>query len=171
VHLRDPGAGARDLAARGAAIRDSLRGRATLVVNDRLDVALAIGADGVQLGGRSLDLAAARAIGGGLALGVSVHSVDEARAAATADWLLLGTIYSTRSHPGRLGGGVGLVRSVRLATECPIIAIGGIAIENVDEVLAAGASGVAVISAILAAPRPGLAAEQLRSRIDRRFSP
>jgi thiamine-phosphate diphosphorylase len=160
VHLRDPSASAVELWHHGRRLAQV----APLVVNDRLDVALALGADGVQLSARSLPLQAARRVAPGLGLGVSIHSPDEA---VDADWLLVGTIYATGSHPDRAGAGPGLIAEVRLRTDRPIIAIGGITPANAAEVMRAGANGVAVMSAILAAPAPRDAARRLADEVHR----
>lgn len=171
VHLRDREAAARAVFARGRELQAALDGQAWLVVNDRLDVALALGADGAQLGGGSLAVDDARRVAPRLPLGVSVHSAPEAQAAerAGADWVVLGTIYPSRSHPGQPGAGPGLIGAAREMTRCPLIAIGGITPENADPVLAVGADGVAVITAITAAPSPRDAARRLRERIDTRY--
>lgn len=158
VHLRDHAASARDLYARGIELR---RFDCWLIVNDRIDVALALGADGVQLGGRSLHLEDARRAAGGLALGVSIHGVEEGEAVARAggaDWVVLGPVHPTASHPGAATLGTDPIGR----TPGTVIAIGGISAENVSAVLAAGAHGVAVISSILNARSPRAAARQIR---------
>jgi thiamine-phosphate pyrophosphorylase len=131
---------------------------ARLVINDRADVALAAEADGVQRAHDSLPVAALRGIGRHLLIGASVHSVDEARAAAEegADFLVFGPVYDTPSKRA-YGPPQGLDALRRVAGEVtrPVLAIGGITAARVREVLGAGAAGVAVISAILAADRPG----------------
>src|SRR5207249_4389843 len=99
--LRDGSATARELLRRGRELQERVAGRAWLIVNDRIDVALALGADGAQLGVRSLPVADARRAAPQMRLGASVHSVAEAVAAVGdgASWVVLGTIYPTRSHP------------------------------------------------------------------------
>jgi len=169
VQLREKDLPAGELYALGRQLRPLATGRCALVVNDRLDVALACRADGVQLGATALPLAEARRLGGpALLLGRSVHSVAEAIAAERegADFLILGTIYATRSHPGQAPAGPGLVASVRAAVRLPIIAIGGIDRSNLAEVMAAGADGVAVISALLAAPDPRASAASLAAALE-----
>ena len=129
----------------------------TVLVNDRVDVALTTGADGVQLREDSLDVAHARAILGAEALiGVSRHAdTVGAQADRSADFILLGAIYPTASHPGRaaaglsaLGIGASGVRRQASETAPGLIAIGGITPARVPEVLAAGAYGVAASSGI-----------------------
>lgn len=169
IILRRPGASARDLYRLGLAVASLVRDAgATLVIADRLDVALALDGTGVQLGHASMPPEAARPLFGGRPMGVSVHSLDEARAAsaAGADWLLAGNIYDTATHPERPGKGPGLIRDLVAATGTPVIAIGGIAPASVPEVIAAGAAGVAVIRAISDAPDPTRAARALRDALD-----
>lgn len=141
---------------------------ARLVVNDRVDVALAVDADGVQLGAASLPVAEARRLlGKGRWIGTSVHSLEEAVQAerAGADFLVLGTIFATSSKPGRPPDGPELVREITRVVGLPVIAIGGIDEENLPLVLENGAYGVAVISAILKAPDPGAATRRLMARL------
>jgi len=139
-------------------------GRALLIVNDRVDVAVAAGASGVQLGEGALPAAAARAVGGdSMLIGRSLHSKAAALQAQEdgADFLVLGTVFPSRSHPGGPVGGPDLVRDVTAAVPLPVIGIGGITAETAGQVIEAGASGVAVISAILGDPDPEGAAHRL----------
>ncbi|HEY9514389.1 MAG TPA: thiamine phosphate synthase [Gemmatimonadaceae bacterium] len=124
-----------------------------VVVNERVDIALATGARGAQLTSRSLTPAEARIVARDLPLGASVHSVVEAVAAAAAgaDWVVAGHVYETASHPGVPGGGESLVREVAAATSIPCIAIGGIRAEHLPALRAAGAYGVAFIRGIWSA--------------------
>ncbi len=131
---------------------------AVVVVNDRVDVALAGGAGAVHLGCRSLPVPVARRLlGEDVGIGVSTHSADEVTAAveAGADWIFAGTIYRTPSHPGRPGRGVEGVRTAtQAAAGLPVLAIGGITPERVVEVRAAGGWGVAVVRGIWQAADP-----------------
>jgi thiamine-phosphate diphosphorylase len=123
---------------------------ALLLVNDRIDVALAAGADGVQLGGRGIGIAdARRMLGRERWIGASVHSGDEAREAAAggADFVLAGAVYATDSHPGKAGAGLGVIGDAA-AAGVPVIGIGGITPERAGEVMAAGAAGVAAIHGV-----------------------
>jgi len=140
-----------------------------VAVNDRLDVALAVRADGVQVGGRGLPVGVARSVVGSLRLGVSVHGMGDALQAQAegADWVTLGHIFSTSSHPDQPPRGVAAIRQIAGAVQVPVIAIGGIDAGRVAAVLAAGAGGVAVISAILDTPHPGHATAALRAALDR----
>lgn len=169
VQLREKDLPARDLLALAAALRAAIAGRALLVVNDRADVALAAGADGVHLPEDGLPVAEARRLVGPARLvGRSVHSVDAAvRAEADgADYIVVGPIYPTRSHPDAPAAGPGLLSQVRRAVRVPVLAIGGVTAATAAEALAAGASGVAVISAILGSEDPEAAARGLRSALD-----
>jgi len=161
LQLRDKDATTRDLAA--LARRLLARARAAgglLIVNDRLDVALAVGAHGVHLGQDDLPAADARRLAPGLVIGVSTHSVEQARQAGGdgADYVALGSIYPTGTKPRFELVGVEALRRVRPHVTGPLVAIGGITAERVPELLAAGADGVAVISAVGAARDPGAAA-------------
>lgn len=169
VQVREKDLPARELFDLATRIREITMGRALLFVNDRIDVALACGADGVQLGEEGLPLDAARRVcGDTLLLGRSVHSVDSAVRAESegADFLILGTIFPTGSHPGATTGGVELIGKVRERVELPFLAIGGVTANNVASVIEAGASGAAVITAISHSPDPGLAAKALLDRIN-----
>lgn len=160
LHLRGPATDGARLYALAKVLIDPARSSgALLFANDRVDVALTAGLDGVQLGRRSLPAAVAR----GLLphdrwLGVSVHDVASARAASgDADYLVVGTVFATASHPGRAGSGPAGVAQVRAAVGLPILAIGGITVERVPEVLLAGARGVAVLRGIWSASDPAAA--------------
>lgn len=123
---------------------------ALLVVNDRVDVALAARADGVQLGRRGIAVAdARRLLGGERWIGASVHSAEEALAVAEggADFVVAGSVFETASHPGRPGAGLRLIEDAARAG-LPVIAIGGITPERVADAVAAGAHGVAVIRGV-----------------------
>jgi thiamine-phosphate pyrophosphorylase len=125
-----------------------------LIVNDRVDIAHAVGADGVHLGQDDMPVASAREIlGSKKIIGKSTHSFPQARRALKEDidYIAVGPIFSTPTKPGAKPVGCELIVRVRAMTDKPIIAIGGIAAKNLPEVLDAGADGAAVISAILKA--------------------
>jgi thiamine-phosphate pyrophosphorylase len=155
VQLREKDLGIRDLLDTAYALRTVTREYgALLFVNGRIDVALAVGADGVHLGGADIPLPAARrAAGESMLIGVSTHSIQEARTAEEegADFLTLGPVYETPSKM-RYGRPIGVqpLREVREEVAIPVFAIGGITREKVEEVVGAGAFGVALISAVLA---------------------
>jgi thiamine-phosphate diphosphorylase len=147
-HLRAPHASGR----RVYALAERLAAAGPLVVNDRLDVALAVGAVGVQLGERSLADADARKLARApFRIGVSAHGAD-ARV-AEADWVLAGTLYETPSHRGRPAAGPELVEALA-RSGVPVVGVGGITPERVAAVRAAGAAGVAVIRGVWDAPDP-----------------
>jgi thiamine-phosphate pyrophosphorylase len=136
---------------------------ATFIVNDRVDLAVAAGADGVHLGQDDLPARAARPLlRPGMILGISTHSVEQARAAQAdgADYVAVGSMFPTRSKAEFQLVGTDLLRKLRGEIRVPLIGIGGITHANVGEVIAAGADGVAVISAVCAAPDPRAAAER-----------
>lgn len=170
VHLRLPAASAREVYDLAMVLQGSLVSRGVpLIVNDRIDVALAVNAGGVQVGARGLPLwAVRRMLGPAAPVGVSVHSVDEAAAAERdgATWVTFGHVWETGSHPGEPGRGVEALREVAAAVEIPVIAIGGITTAQVPEALAAGASGIAAISAILAVDDPAEATRTIRAALD-----
>jgi thiamine-phosphate pyrophosphorylase len=160
LHLRGPGSGGRSLYELAEPLaRAAGRNGALFVVNDQVDVALAVGAGGVQLGRRSmLPPDARRILGDGPLVGVSVGSTAEIWDAARggADFVLAGSVYATATHPGREGIGLeGLGEMTRLGV--PTVAIGGVTPERVAEVRAAGARGVAAIRAVWDADDPARA--------------
>ncbi len=154
--------------------REAERHGGWCVVNGRVDVALTSGAQAVQLGAGSLPVEEARRVlGRGVPVGRSVHGAAEAREAAEAgaNFLLVGTIYATPSHPDRPGAGPERVARCRASAPVPVVAIGGIDAGRVAEVREAGASGVAAIRAIWDAPDPVAAAAALREAWDRAGAP
>ena len=140
-----------------------------LLINDRVDVALTARAHGVQLGRRSLPIPVARRVMATGIIGYSAHGAEESVAAERdgADFLLVGSIYPTASHPGETPGGIGLLERCVAACRKPVLAIGGLTADNVAEVCAAGAYGGAVIRAVWDAPRPVQAAEELAKLLER----
>ena len=139
-----------------------------VMVNDRIDVALAAGAGGVHLAGKSLPPQMARGLSWGLLLGASVHGPKEAREAVDGgvDYVTFGHVYPTSSKPGLPPSGVLQLAEVVESVEVPVLAIGGIVASNVREVLQTGCAGIAVISAVLAAEDPGAATRELRRAVD-----
>jgi len=130
---------------------------ALLFVNDRIDVAIAAGADGVHLGGGSVPLDVARRLVGPDALiGVSTHVAGEAPAGA--DFAFFGPVWET---PGKEAVGAARLTEAVRASTIPILAIGGVTADRIPAVRAAGAAGAAVIRAILGAPDPGRATREL----------
>lgn len=121
-----------------------------LIVNDRVDVALAVGAEGAHVGQEDLPLEAVRKIAGDrLLIGASVHNLEEFEKVAEADYFGVGTIYPTQTKDVEKVTGVDIIRQVRKRTDKPIVGIGGITLENLQPVIDAGADGVCVISGIM----------------------
>ncbi|NTU68543.1 MAG: thiamine phosphate synthase [Chlorobiaceae bacterium] len=170
LQLRRKHASGRELFAWAIRIQELCRQHeAIFVVNDRLDIAMAMHADGVHLGQEDLPAATARALlGPEILLGVSVSNVEEAVKAHAegADYLGLGHIFPTVSkEKPNPPLGIPMIESVRKAVDLPIVAIGGIGTDNAAEVMKAGASGLAVISAVASAGDPTAAARELVRRI------
>jgi thiamine-phosphate pyrophosphorylase len=157
LHIRGPSMEGRLLLDRGREVLLAARtAGSSVVVNDRVDVAGCLTADGVQLGQRSLPLEVARRLLGSMAVGVSVHDPEEARKAAGADWLVVGTLFETPSHPDRPGSGPGLIRTIaEVVPGVPLVGVGGITPERVAEVRGAGGAGIAVLRGVWADPSPG----------------
>ncbi|MGM9519597.1 MAG: thiamine phosphate synthase [Phascolarctobacterium sp.] len=125
-----------------------------LIINDRVDVALAVGAAGVHVGQDDLPCQVVRALAGDdFVIGVSAHNPEEARQAAAdgADYLGCGAVFGTATKPGVAKLGLANLRAIRGAVSLPMVGIGGVNATNYDEVLATGANGAAIISGILAA--------------------
>jgi len=143
--------------------------RVPFIVNDRVDLAVAVGADGVHLGQDDLPPAAARPLlRAGMRLGLSTHSEAQAAAAqaAGADYVAVGSMFPTATKPEFQLVGPALARRVRPLVRVPLVGIGGITPENAGEVVAAGCDGVAVISAVCAAPDPVAAARRFVDAVD-----
>ena len=170
VQLREKDLPSGDLYELGTKVQNVIAGRAKLIVNDRIDVALALHADGVQLPEDGIPVAAARKIvGPDLLIGRSIHSVSAAVDAQSdgADYLIAGTIFPSKSHPGGPSQGKQFLPALCREVSIPILAIGGITLQNVGEVMEAGCSGLAVISAISEADDPESATSSLCDEIMR----
>ena len=171
VQLRDKDADGRDLFATACAIRElTARAGKAFVVNDRVDVALAVGADGVHVGQHDLPARETRRlIGEDMILGVSALDLAQARHAIDdgADYLGVGPVFDARATKADADPPVGTpgVAAIRSAVDVPLIAIGGIDHDNAGAVIAAGAEGVAVISCVVAAEDVTAAVRDLRSRV------
>ena len=164
VQLREKDLSGRALLKLASELRAAIGHSALLLINERVDVAAAARADGVQLGEDALPAKAAREILGPEALiGRSVHSEQGAQLAEAegADFLLVGAMYATSSHPGHEPAGPELIKRIAASCSIPLMGIGGINEANLGPILEAGAQGVAVISSILAAPDPEQAARSL----------
>jgi len=166
VQLRAHGISGRTVLALAADLRAiTRRHRVGLWINDRIDVAVAVRADGVQLGSRSLDPALARRVlGRSCWIGRSIHAAAEVGSVG-ADVYLLGNIFETSSHPERAPLGVGVVEQAVRAGR-PILGIGGITPERAREVMDAGAWGVAVSSGVWGARDPPAATGRYVQALD-----
>ncbi len=172
VQIRDKGGTSRALYEEALEMRRLLDAlNRPLIVNDRLDIALAVGAAGVHLGQGDLPCAAARRIAGRrMVIGVSVSTVDEAVAAERdgADYVSVSPVFPTPTKtdtpaPAGLAG----LRAIRLSVALPVVAIGGANAGNAADLVAAGADGVAVVSAIMSASDPRGAAKEILQAIRR----
>lgn len=155
VQLREKDLRTRELLKLAYEMRElTLHYDSRLFINDRVDIAIAVDADGVHLGQKSIPPYAVRRFAAGLIIGVSTHSVEEALRAERdgADFVTLGPVYHTPSKAG-MGEPLGLeaLRGVVKEVSVPVFAIGGVKCENLREVIETGAAGVAMISGILAA--------------------
>jgi thiazole tautomerase (transcriptional regulator TenI) len=163
-HLREKHRSARELWEWTQTLSTNGLPRAKLILNDRIDVALASKALGVQLAYHSLPVNVARRALPHLLFGVSVHSVAEAQQAeaAGADYVLFGHIFPSASKPGQPGRGLVTLKEVVDSTHIPVIALGGITPENTPDVLHTGCAGIAVLSAVMHAKDPVLSVQQFK---------
>ena len=166
IQYRDKIHGDREFLDTGRRVRDIARAASIpFIVNDRIDLALALDADGVHLGQEDTEAGRARAlIGPDRILGISAGSVEEARraVAAGADYLGVGDVFGTATkNKEEPPIGVDGLRDVARAVSVPIVAIGGVTLDNAPLAIRAGASGVSVISAILFAPDSRAATDAL----------
>ena len=170
VQLRDKTSGTRDLLRAGRRMRGVTRAADVLfIVNDRIDLALACSADGVHLGQSDLPVNVARSLAPSeFTIGVSVSHAAEAVQAVQegADYVAASPVFLTASkHDAGAGCGIAGIKQIRNAVDVPVIAVGGIGLNNVHDVLRAGADGIAVISAVVSQPNITRAAQDLKNRI------
>jgi len=165
IQLRNKKASKRELITEGSEIKALCQAFGALfIVNDHADVAVALDADGVHLGQEDLPAEVARRIlGSQKIVGCSAHTIEEALEAerAGADYLGVGTIFPTASKEKIRLASPGRISEIKMHVKIPIVAIGGIKATNADQVLAAGADAVAVITAVVSAPNPREAAAEL----------
>jgi len=173
VQLREKGRSARERYELGRELRElTSAADVPLIVNDRIDLAAAVDADGVHLGDDDLPISVARErLGEAAIIGRSVSTVDAAEdaAAAGSDYFGVGAVYTTSSKdtdPEQSEIGLGRVRAIDEAVDVPFVGIGGITPENAADVVAAGANGVAVISAITGADDPAAATRALNEAVE-----
>ena len=151
------------------AIKAAVRPTARIVLNTSTEPALGQSLAGVHLPESGVGVAAARRLLPDCLIGASVHDINAAQQAfaAGADFVQFGTLFPSQSKPGRAAAGVANLAAVCAAVSGPVIAVGGVDATNAGLAIEAGAAGVAVISAIMAATEPGQAAQALRSSLDR----
>lgn len=152
----------------GVVRRRTAEAGAIFVVNDRVDVALAAGADAVHLGQDDLPTGEARRQGGpDLVIGLSTHSVEQVRAAlrSEADYFAVGPVHATPTKPLRPAVGYDLVRLASAEADRPFFAIGGIDMTTLEEVIEAGARRVAVLRALTESDNPGSVARRMKQRL------
>lgn len=170
VQLREKDLSSRELYDLAKKIRNITREKKALFfINDRIDIALAVDADGVHLGWQSIPADEARKLAGNkFIIGVSTHSLKEALRAQKegADYITFGPVYCTASKEGLIDfKGPGAVKVIKEKINIPLIAIGGIKEENVCDLLLMGANGIAVISAVMADGKPYMAARRLADEV------
>ena len=144
---------------------------ALLIVNDRVDIALAIDADGVHLGQQDMSVTFARQVlGSHKIIGLSTTNAQEMQIAITqkADYIGVGPVYETPTKPGKAAAGLDYIRYAVENFSLPWFAIGGIDTNNVNEVIAAGAERIAVVRAIMAAEQPTLVTQYFMSKLTRK---
>lgn len=169
LHLRGSGTDARTLWERGRALQGLVReAGAVLLVNDRVDLARLLDADGVHLPERGLPVSLVRGLlPEGKLVGRSMHEPESPAEGERPDFLLVGTLFPTPTHPGRAGAGPRRIVEVRaLLPEIPAVGIGGINLERVSLVKQAGGHGVAVLRAVWEHPHPSRAVEAFLSALE-----
>ena len=170
VQLREKACGTRQFLAEARAVRDVLAGTGVpLVINDRVDVALAVGADGVHLGQKDMPLAEARRLtGASMFIGISAECVEDAVRAEGegADYVGISPVFATPTKTDAAPPlGLDGIAAIRAAVSLPLVGIGGIGPANAADVLRAGCDGIAVVSAIVSASDPARAAAHLKTII------
>ncbi|XEC93424.1 thiamine phosphate synthase [Paenibacillus tarimensis] len=169
VQLRDKTSSRDELLRKARQLRTlTKRFGVPLIINDYIDLALEVGADGVHLGQEDVTLEEARArLGSGRIIGISTHAIEEARAAQSggADYIGAGPVFPTGTKPGAKAVTLDYVRQVAAEITIPFVAIGGITTDNADDVLAAGAKRLCAVSAVVGSPDVRGVCEQLVSRI------
>lgn len=170
VQLRGEGASGRELYELALELKGALAATGVpLIVNDRLDVALATEADGIHVGAQDLPVGRVRALAPGLIVGVSCYgdpALAERAAAAGADYLAFGAFFPSPSKPEAAVVPTSVLGEAR-RFGLPVVAIGGITLDRTPQLAAAGADGIAAISAIQGAPEPRAAAAALRAAVVR----
>ena len=169
IQLREKEMEARDVLRAGEPVAAACRSAGIpFIVNDRPDIALALGADGVHLGQNDLPVEVARRVCPAAFVGLSTHAPGEVDAVARTDvdYFAVGPVEATPTKPGRSAAGIDLVRHASKTTGPPWFAIGGINAHNLDRVLEAGARRIVVVRAITESHDPPAAAARLRSLLE-----
>ena len=171
VQLREKECSTREFIEEALAVKDFLKERGVpLIINDRVDVALAVGADGVHLGQTDMPLEIAQKIlGDTMIIGISAESLEDAVEAEKggADYLGVSPIYATPTKTDTAPPlGLEGLRAIRRAVNLPLVGIGGLNQDNAADVIRSGGDGVAVVSAIVSAGDPAAAARHLKHMID-----
>ena len=174
VQLREKHCGTRDFLNEALALRPLLKAcNIPLIINDRLDIALAVEADGVHLGQSDMPIAMARKIAGDrLIIGISAESAEDALKAEHegADYIGISPVFATATKTDTAPPlGLEGIRKIRTLVDIPLVGIGGINKDNAASVLVAGADGIAVVSAIVSATDPAAASKKLKTLIDQAF--
>jgi len=170
VQLREKNCSTREFISEAVALKRVLReNNIPMIINDRVDVALTVGADGIHLGQNDMPLKdARRLVGPSMIIGISAESLEDAVEAEEegADYIGLSPVFSTATKKDTAKPlGLDGVRSIRKAVKIPLVAIGGIGLDNAVEVIKAGADGLAVVSAIVSASCPETATRMLSQAI------
>ena len=169
IQLRDKESDPADTVEAGRAMRKVIgKDKAVFIINDSPDIALAVDANGVHLGQEDMPVIGARSIlGKGKIIGLSTHSLEQAVAAqkSGADYIGVGPIFATPTKPGYKAVGIELIKKVKIIGGIPFVVIGGIDETNIGDVMAAGASRVAVVRAVCGAEDIRGAAKRLKDRL------
>ena len=166
IQLRDKNLSAKELTKIGSQIKTIIGQNAALIINDRADIALACGADGVHLGQDDLPVPVAREIlGAERIIGVSTHSIEQAidAQAKGADYIAIGPIFSTPTKPDYKAVGLEILEQVRDLLKAPFLAIGGINRDNVNEIIRRGVRRAAFVRAVNSSPDISAAARELKN--------
>lgn len=150
-------------------LKSLIKDKALIMINDRIDIGLAAGIDGVHLTEGSLNLSdAKRIMGDEFVYSGSCHSLPRAIELnrQNIDLLIVGTMFDTQSHPGKAPEGPDLLKKITEHVDCSVVGIGGITLDNTDLIVDAGATGVAVIRQIMLSEDPEDAARKLKAKLD-----
>lgn len=152
IQYREKEKSTREMVGEAAKIKELCKNKAIFLINERVDIALAVKADGIHLGQDDIPYEIARSLLGGKIIGLTVHNVEEAIQAKKlgADYISLSPIFETKTKlDAGPAVGIKLIEDIKKSVNIPFVAIGGINLENIDDVIKAGATSVAAISAIV----------------------